>query len=78
MEKKWRLGEDLAVEDNLLDGITFADIILTVHHNCREITPEAIRKEVLAFVEFRLDDMKCLMEKNLDVIAEEARKGREL
>ena len=77
MGEKWRLGEDLSVKDNMLDGITFEDIILVVHCNCREITPEAIRKEVLDFVELRLDDMKCLMEKNLDVIAEEAMKGRE-
>ena len=35
MGEKWRLGEDLSVEDNMLDGITFADIILAVHHNCR-------------------------------------------
>lgn len=76
MEEKWRLGEDLSIEDNMLDGITFADVILVVHHNCREITPEAIRKEVLDFVELRLDDMKYLMEKNLDVIAAEAMKGR--
>ncbi len=76
MEEKWRLGEDLSIKDNMLDGITFEDIILAVHCNCREITPEAIRKEVLDFVELRLDDMKCLMEKNLDVIAAEAMKGR--
>ena len=55
MGEKWRLGEDLSVEDNMLDGITFADIILAVHHNCREITPEAIRKEVLDFVEMPKD-----------------------
>lgn len=77
MGEKWRLGEDLSVKDNMLDGITFEDIILVVHCNCREITPETIRKEVLDFVELRLDDMKCLMEKNLDAIAAEAMKGRE-
>lgn len=76
MGEKWRLGEDLSIKDNMLDGITFEDIILAVHCNCREITPEAIREEVLDFVELRLDDMKCLMEKNLDVIATEAMKGR--
>jgi len=76
MDRHWRLGDDLAVEDNMLDGITFAEIIMTVHHNCREITPDTIRKEVLSLVELRMDDMKCLMEKNLDVIAEEAMKGR--
>lgn len=76
MDRKWRIGEDLSVEDNMLDGITFADVILAVHHNCREITPEAIRTEVLGFVEMRLDDMKYLLEKNLDAIAMEAMKGR--
>lgn len=76
MEEKWRLGEGLSAEDNMLDSITFADVILAVHHNCREITPEAIRKEVFDFAEMRLDDMKYLMEKNLDVIAMEAMKGR--
>lgn len=78
MEEKWKLGEDLSVEDNLLDGFTFRDIILTVHCNCREITPDAIRKEVLALLELRIDDLKCLLERNMDVIAEEAKKGREV
>lgn len=76
MDRQWKLGDDLTVEDNMLDGITFAEIIMTVHHNCRVITPDAIRTEVLTLVELRMDDMKCLMEKNLDVIAEEAMKGR--
>lgn len=76
MEREWKVGEDLSVEDNLLDGITFRDVILTVHCNCREITPNAIRKEVLALVELRIDDMKCLLERNIDVIAEKAKEGR--
>lgn len=78
MESKWRIGEDLSVEDNMMDGFTFQDIITAVHCNCPEITPDAIRKEVLAFVELRIDDLKCLLERNMDVIAEEAKKGREL
>lgn len=76
MDRRWRLGEDLATEDNMLDGITFAEIIMTVHHNCRKITPEAIRKEVSDLVELRMYDMRCLLEKNLDMISEEAMKGR--
>ena len=28
MEREWRLGKDLYPEDNLLDGITFDDLIL--------------------------------------------------
>ena len=30
MEREWRLGKDLYPEDNLLDGITFDDLILAV------------------------------------------------
>lgn len=77
MERGWRLGEDLSAEDNMLDGITFSEIITTVHCNCPKITPDAIRKEVLALAELRIDDLKYLLERNMDVIAEEARKGRE-
>lgn len=32
-ERKWILGDDLAACDNLLDGITFDDVILAVHCN---------------------------------------------
>ena len=41
MERNWLLGDDLAACDNLLDGITFDDIITQVHCNCRNITPDA-------------------------------------
>lgn len=67
----------MSTEDNMMDGFTFQEIITTVHCNCPKITPDAIRKEVLALVELRIDDLKCLLERNMDVIAEEARKGRE-
>lgn len=77
MDKNWKLGEDVFPEDNMLDGITFQEVIMTVHCNCRDITYDAIRKEVLTLLEMRIEDMKVLMEKNLAVIAEEARKGRE-
>ena len=31
MEREWKLGEDLSTCDNLLDGVTFDDLILAVH-----------------------------------------------
>ena len=34
MDQNWKLGDDMVVSDNLLDGITFEDLILTVHCNC--------------------------------------------
>ena len=77
MERNWLLGDDLAACDNLLDGITFDDIITLAHCNCRIISPDAVRKEVDDLLKLRLADMRELLERNIDKIAEEARKGRE-
>lgn len=76
MERNWLLGDDLAACDNLLDGITFDDIITQVHCNCRNITPDTIRKEVDDFLKLRLADMRELLERNIDTIMTEAGKGR--
>lgn len=76
MEKAWKLGEDLHTEDSLLDGLTFADLILTVHCNCRDITPSAVRKELMEILASRKQDMFYLLEMNMDVIMAEAIKGR--
>jgi len=32
----------------------------------------------LYLLELRIDDLKCLLERNMDVIAEEVKKGREI
>lgn len=76
-ERKWTLGDDLAACDNLLDGITFEDVILAVHSNCRVISKETVTKQVFEILEQRLLDMNELLNRNIDRIAEEARKGRE-
>lgn len=75
-DKKWRLGDDLSTYDSLLDGLTFDDLILTLHCNLpkKGITPQAVRdtlrKEIL---EGRLEDMWFLVEKNMDKIVEYSR-----
>ena len=76
-ERQWKLGEDLATGDSLLDGLTFDDLILAVHCNCRVITPEAVRSELKEILESREQDMMCLLEKNMDAIMAAAMKGRE-
>lgn len=76
-EREWKLGEDLVTSDSLLDGLTFDDLILAVHHNSRVITPEAVRKELREMLDGRKQDMMFLLEKNMDAIMAEARKGRE-
>lgn len=75
-DRKWKLGEDLSTYDNLLDGMTFDDLILAVHCNCRDITPAAVRKELMEIFAGRKQDMIYLLEMNMDEIMAEARKGR--
>ena len=76
MVKQWTLGEDMVASDYLLDPITLEELIMTVHHNCREITPEAVRKELLGILEIKMDDMKTILENSMAAIISEAKKGR--
>lgn len=76
-EKQWKLGEDLSTCDNLLDPVTFDDLILAVHHNCRDITRAAVLAELNEMLASRKEDMMYLLENNMDEIMAEARKGRE-
>ena len=71
-----KLGDDVSRYDSLLNSITFDDIILAVHRNCKEITPEAVRKEFKDFLEMRMTDAEYLLDNNIDEIIAEARKGR--
>lgn len=77
MERQWLLGQDLSSNDNLLDGITFYEVILQVHCNCRKITPQAVRKELEETLSQRIEDMRFLLENNMQQIMDEAMKGRE-
>lgn len=76
MERKWKLGDDLDRYDDLLYGITFDDLILAVHCNCRKITPEAVLREAREILDIRMQDYRFQLENNLDAIIEEAKKGR--
>ncbi len=76
-DRAWKLGDDLITSDNLLDGLTFDELILTVHHNCRIITPETVCAELDEILTGRKQDMMFLLEQNMDVIMAEAKKGRE-
>ena len=76
-DREWKLGKDLRTNDDLLDGVTFDDLVLAVHCNCQAITPEAVRKELQNILEIRKQDMMFLLENNMDAIIKEARKGRE-
>ena len=77
MEREWKLGVDLSTKDGLLDGLTFDDLILAVHCNCRTVTPAGVRKQLREILEGRLQDMNFLLENNMDAIMAAAMEGRE-
>lgn len=77
MENKWRLGDDLVEEDNLLDQVSFHDVILAVHCNCKVIDRAAVKKTVKEIMEQRMEDMEFLLERNMDEIIKAAKRGRE-
>lgn len=76
MEREWRLGVDLFPEDNLLDGLTFDDLILAVHQ-CRVVNRATVHATLNEILAQRRQDMMYLLEKNMDVIIEKAMEGRE-
>jgi hypothetical protein len=76
MDRRWKLGDDLATCDNLLDGVTFDDLILAVHCNCKSITPKAVKRTLDEIMEERLADMNFLLKNNMAAIIAEAGKGR--
>ena len=71
--KRWKLGDDVSAEDN---GFTFRDLILAVHCNCENITPEAVRREAAEILEERMQDYRFLLRNNIEEIMAEAKKGR--
>ena len=76
MERDWKLGKDLYPEDNLLDGITFDDLILAVHQ-CRTINQATVHSELNEILAQRRQEMMFLLEKNMDVIIQKALEGRQ-
>lgn len=76
MNTEWKLGIDLNTQDSLLDGLTFDDLILAVQCNCREITPEAVMRELKEMLDGRLQDMTFLVKKNMPYIIGEVRRQR--
>lgn len=73
-DREWKLGVDLITSDNLLDPVTFDDVILAVRCNCRKIDKNAVRKTLREILEQRLQDTWYLLEMNEDAIIEAAKR----
>lgn len=76
MSRKWKLGEDLNLKDNLLDEISFEELITTVRCNCKEINHEIVGRELKNILENRIESMEFLLRKNMEIIIEEVEKGK--
>lgn len=76
VERTWKLGEDLFTSDNLLDPITFDDLILALHCNCKDINGTTALKQLDEIVQDRLFDMWELFARNRDEIVRLAKVGR--
>ena len=76
MERAWRLDDDLYTSDNLLDPITFDQLIMAVHCDCRQVNEASVRREQEKILEMRKDDMMELLERNMDIIIEKALENR--
>ena len=65
MERAWRLDDDLYTSDNLLDPITFDQLIMAVHCDCRQVNEASVRRE-----------LEKILERNMDIIIEKALENR--
>ncbi len=77
MDRTWRIGDDLVTRDSLLDGITFDDLILAVHCNCKKVNRAAVHAMLNEIMAQRRQDMAFLLENNMDIIIEKALEGRQ-
>ena len=76
MDTAWVLGEDLVMDDNILDGITFEEVVDTVRCNARFVNRAAVREALKYILECRVQDYNYLLEKNIDEIVKAAKKGK--
>ena len=77
IERQWKLGEDLHLTDNILDPITFKDIITALHCNEQVIDRRAIQNVINEMMDIRMQDFDHLINNNINEIIAEAKKGRE-
>ena len=75
MEREWKLGQDLLMEDNALDPITFKEIVDTVRCNGWNFTKTAVMKTIREIFEIRMEDFQFLVSNNIDEILEASKEG---
>lgn len=74
---QWRLGVDMVTSDNILDGVTFDDLILAAHCNCRVLDEDGVWNELTSIIRSRVEDLLYLVRNNMEEILAAAADGRE-
>lgn len=65
---RWKLGSDMLTSDTILDPVTFDDLILALKCNYAYIGETAVRTQMKEILDQRLEDVKYLIENNIDEI----------
>lgn len=73
MSEQWKLGIDMHVHDNVLDGFTFDNVIIALRCNEPVIDERAVRKNVKEMLEIRMQDLNYLIDNNMDEIIKTAK-----
>jgi hypothetical protein len=70
---RWKLGSDMLTSDTILDPVTFDDLILALKCNYAYIGETAVKTQMKEILDQRLEDVKYLIENNIDEIIALAR-----
>ena len=67
----WKLGKDMHPKDNILDGITFDDLITAVYCNCNEVNEFTVTNTAKEILKERSEDYMFLLKNNVHEIIDE-------
>lgn len=68
----FKLGDDLSLCDNILDPVTFDDIVTAVRLNEKVVDKDAVLKTAQELIDIRMRDFKSLLENNINEIIKDA------
>lgn len=68
----FKLGDDLSLCDNILDPVTFDDIVTAVRLNEKVVDKEAVLKTAKELIDNRMRDFTFLLENNVNELVDMA------
>jgi hypothetical protein len=76
IEKQYKLGEDMHINDAIFPEITFDEIITTLHCNEQVIDRKAIQRVISEIMDIRTQDFDYILNNNIAEIIAEVKKRR--